>query len=50
MAKTYEDKNETKRLVAKLVIMGIGIDVIRRVALWVGLDEKIKELVAELKN
>ena len=50
MARRFEDRYETKRLVAKLTIMGIGIDVIRRVALWVGLDEKIKELVTELKN
>ena len=50
MAKTFEDRFETKKLLAKLTILGIGIDVIYRVSIWVGLDEKIKELVSELKN
>ena len=46
----FEDKTETKKMVVKLVIMGIGVDVIRRVSIWLGLDERLKELVHELKN
>lgn len=46
----FDSKIETKRLIVKLTIMGLGIDVIRRIVIWMGLDTKLVEMINELKN